>query len=240
VPTPRREFLAQLATASLAVAGSACARVATSGVTVASNAPAASSNPPATTAPPTAVHFDDSWTTRVAAAKHKAVFDSPEVEDGRVLYLSWLYRDGYGKALGTPAADVVPVLVLRHAATVLAFDDALWAKYPIARLSNVKPSDAKKKDPWPTYNPYARPHTEAEKQYASFMLDGVLAAGAVVLACNTAFQGFSSRLAKEIRADVAQLREEMRARVVPGVIFQPSGIYATLRAQEVGCTFMRA
>ena len=228
-----------MATASLAVAGSACARAATSGVTVASHAPPASAAPPPAT-PPAPVHFDDSWTARVSAAKHKAVFDSPEVEDGRVFDLCWLYRDGYQQALGVPAADVVPVLVLRHTATVLAFDAALWAKYPIARLANVKPSDAKKKDPWPTYNPYVRPHTDAEKEYAPFLLEGVLAGGAIVLACNTAFQGFSARLAKDVGADVTRLREEMRAHVVRGVIFQPSGVYATLRAQEVGCTFMRA
>jgi intracellular sulfur oxidation DsrE/DsrF family protein len=120
-------------------------------------------------------------------------------------------------------------------------DDALWAKYPVARVANVKPSEAnRKKDPFPAFNPYARPHTEAEKEYGEYLLEGLLGAGAVVLACNNAFMGFTYRLAKETKADLDAVRAEARAGLLRGVALQPSGVYATLRAQEVGCTFMRS
>jgi hypothetical protein len=34
--------------------------------------------------------------------------------------------------------------------------------------------------------------------------------------------------------------EELKANLVPGLILQPNGIYATMRAQEAGCAFMRS
>jgi hypothetical protein len=62
----------------------------------------------------------------------------------------------------------------------------------------------------------------------------------VVLACNNAFMGFTSRIAKAANVDLDALRAEARAGLLRGVTLQPSGVYATLRAQEVGCTFMRS
>jgi hypothetical protein len=52
--------------------------------------------------------------------------------------------------------------------------------------------------------------------------------------------GFTYRLAKETKADLDAVRAEARAGLLRGVALQPSGVYATLRAQEVGCTFMRS
>src|SRR5689334_13349997 len=76
-PTARREFLGQIAASAIVLAGTACAGPAAA--TQAAPAPAPARNPDASPPPPT--HWDDSWFTRLTA-KHKAVFDSPEVEDG--------------------------------------------------------------------------------------------------------------------------------------------------------------
>jgi intracellular sulfur oxidation DsrE/DsrF family protein len=237
---PRRDFLARLAAAAaavpLAAASQACAKAAAG----------APGSPPAST-PPTprrvaaeAPRFDDSWTARVRAARHKAVFDAPEVRDGTPLFQAVVYRQGYKQALGVDPAEVVPVVVLRHTATVLVLDDAVWAKYPVARFADVRAPGAKKKAPFPTVNPYSRPHAPAEQEYAEYMLSGLLASGVVVLACDRAFQGITAALASRVGAPVDAVRADARAGLMPGVILQPSGVYATLRAQEAGCTFMRS
>jgi hypothetical protein len=242
-PTPRRDFLARIAAAAaaapLAAAASACAHGAPAGPPA--GAPAGGTAGAGGAAPrPAPPVFDDTWTRRVVAARHKAVFDAPEVHDGAALFQAAVYREGYRAALGTEPSEVVPVVVLRHTATVLTLDDAVWAKYPVARLFKVRPPEARKKDPWPTHNPFSRPHAESEKAYEQYFLAALIASGVVVLGCHNAFQGITYRLAKETGADVAEVRAEARAGMLPGAVLQPSGIYATLRAQEVGCTFMRS
>jgi hypothetical protein len=44
-------------------------------------------------------------------------------------------------------------------------------------------------------------------------------------------------LAKKVKREQRAIYEELKANLIPGVILQPSGIYAVHRAQEAGCTF---
>lgn len=225
--TPRRDFLSQLATLTAAAAvGGACAP--------AKQQTAAAAPTPAR---PATLTFDDSWTGPVAAAKHKAVFDQPEVAEGIGLWHVASYLRGYKAVFNTPPEDVKPVLVLRHMGTVLAMDDALWAKYDLGKTAKYKDPKTKR---WYTHNPVSRAHTEEEKAWASSLLEGALKSGVTVLACNQALTGFAAQTASARKLDREATLAEFRAGLVPGVILQPSGIYATMRAQEVGCVFMRS
>jgi intracellular sulfur oxidation DsrE/DsrF family protein len=226
-PTPRRDFLARLATLSAATAVSgACAPATHAG---ASTAPAPRR--------PANLTFDDSWTTAVSAARHKAVFDSPDVADGLGVWHVATYLRGYKTVFDTKDGEVRPVLVLRHEGTVLAMDDALWAKYDLGRAVKYKEPKTKR---WYTHNPVSRPHADDEKEYVSTLLEGAIKSGVTVLACNQALTGFASQMAEKRKLDRADTIEEFRRGLVPGVILQPSGVYATMRAQEVGCVFMRS
>ena len=40
--------------------------------------------------------------------------------------------------------------------------------------------------------------------------------------------------------EIPPIFEELKANLVPGMILQPNGVYAVLRAQEAGCAFMRS
>ena len=240
--TPRRDFLAQLAAAGLVSAGLStvgCAAAAQGAATGASTAPA----PGGATAA-----FDDAWTARVRDARHKAVFDSPEVSDGLGLWQAWLFRRGYRDALGRDAErSAVPVVVIRHAATVLAIDDALWAKYKLGETRKVNDPVLKKPA---ERNPFARPLPDAPKPEGNFAvmlegqpepnLEGIIRGGGVVLACNVALENMIGAIARRTTQPVETVRAEVRAHLVPGVILQPSGVYAVLRAQEVGAVYMRS
>jgi hypothetical protein len=173
----------------------------------------------------------------VAAAKHKAVFDSPEPADGLGLWHVGAYLRGYKTVFDTAPADVRPVLVLRHTATALAMDDALWAKYALGKAVKSKDPATKR---WYAYNPISRPHRDEEKAWASSFLEASIESGVTVLACNQALTGFAGEAAARLKLDRAATIEEFRKGLVRGVILQPSGIYATMRAQEVGCVFMRS
>ena len=47
-------------------------------------------------------------------------------------------------------------------------------------------------------------------------------------------------MANTFKRDVEEVRAEFRAGVIPGVQLQPSGIYATLRAQDMGAAFIKS
>jgi hypothetical protein len=229
VSTPRRDFLARVATtAAVVAAGSA-------GI-----APiAAAMSADAVRRPPGSPDFDDTWVARVRAAAHRAVFDSPEVADGLALGQAAVFMDNYREMFGTTDAETVPVIVMRHQGTVLAMGDALWEKYELGTRTKLK-------DPVTgevaRRNPFV--NVGRDDQHALIDQDSTLPAlrarGAVLLACNRALMHFAAQKAREMKLDVDEVKSEFRAGLVPGVILQPSGIYALVRAQEAGCGMVRS
>lgn len=199
---------------------------------------------PAAACAATQAPFDDAWTARVSAAKHKAVFDGPEPGDGLPLVQSWIYRRGY-EAMGSASKDIVPVVVLRHAAAALGVDDALWAKYRIGALRKIDDPDTKKpaeRNPW-SRSAAGKADADLEAILGPGVdptVEGVIRSGGVVLVCNLALGRVAAGIAKAQNLKPADVHAELRAGLVPGAIAQPSGVYAVARAQEVGAVFMRS
>ena len=220
----RRAFIAQVAAAAAVAAGTGCA------------APlaAASVESVSPTAP-----FDDGWTRRVAAAKHRAVFDSPDINDGLALVHATFYRQGYREQFGLGGDEVIPVVVLRHLATTMAFNDALWAKYALGERSKVV-DPATGKDA--LRNPFVRVGKDEKNGIVppEASIEALLASGAVLLVCNKATMRLAGQVATKFGKPVEEVRADFHAAVVPGILLQPSGIYATLRAQDVGCAFIKS
>lgn len=218
----RRDFLAQVATAGVVITASSLAPLGRA-VAQVPNAPHASP-------------FDDTWARRVTAAKYKAVFDSPGVEDGLALVHATFFAQGYHEQFDAKPSEIVPVVVLRHMGTPLALNDALWEKYALGERTKLKDpatgADA-------TRNPFAR-REEKGMVPAEASIEGLIASGAVVLACNKAAMRLAGIYAQKTNRDVEEVRAEFRAGLLPGVIYQPSGIYAVHRAQEAGCTFIKS
>lgn len=225
----RREFLAHVATAAAVMAGTACAAP-----LAAAGLKSAPSGGASRTAP-----FDDNWTRRVTAAKHKAVFDSPGVDDGLALTHATFFMQGYREQLGAGGDDVVPVVVLRHAGTVIAMNDFLWEKYALGERAKVK-DPVTGKDA--LRNPFLHVSKDDKDPLVSpeASLQGLIASGAVLLVCNKAAMRYAGQMAQKFNRDPEEVRAEIRANIVPGVMLQPSGIYATLRAQDAGCAFMKS
>lgn len=229
--TPRREFLARAATtAAIMVAGSACASpLAAASVNAGPDVPGTRQQPP----------FDDTWTGRVRAAAHKAVFDSPDVAEGLALSHAAVFMDNYHDMFGTRDADTVAVVVLRHQGTVIAMGDALWDKYELGKRTKlVDPTtgEVAKRNPFVS--------ATGDDKHAvidpACTLPALRARGVVLLACNRALMHFAEQKAREMKLNVDDVKAEFRAGLVPGVILQPSGVYAVLRAQEAGCGVLRS
>ena len=85
---------------------------------------------------------------------------------------------------------------------------------------------------------------QASDKFAAILgeggLDALIGRGVTVLCCNLALMRFAGQLAKEANISQDEARAQVAASVVPGVIRQPSGIFAVSRAQEAGCHFIRS
>ena len=245
-PTDRREFLGQIAASAIVIAGTACASPASAGPTTAPTpVPGPTSNRGSSTGQaPAPTHWDDSWFAKLTA-KHKAVFDSPAFEDGLALAHVSGYIRAMHDAIGAGVDDVQIVLVMRHAAVPMTLNDAMWAKYEIGKERKVKDYST---DKFATRNPFfaappsssgsARPSPSPDRPQPS--LSWLASHGHILLGCDLAMRGVASVIAEKTKTEQHVVYEELKANLVPGVILQPTGVYAVHRAQEAGCTFFRS
>jgi intracellular sulfur oxidation DsrE/DsrF family protein len=229
--TPRRAFLARVATTAAVVIASSAVATPLAAATVRRD-----ETMPRDHAPP---DFDDSWTQRVRAAKHRAVLDSPAVGDGLALEQAGIFMDGYHEMFGTSDAETIPVVVLRHEGVVMATNDAMWERYEFGKRTKTKDPVTGEET---KRNPFVRIGADDRHALisAGASLSALAARGVILLACNRALMHLASEEAKTRNQDVEQTRAEFRAGLLPGVILQPSGIYAVTRAQEAGCTFLKS
>jgi hypothetical protein len=217
----RRDFLKQVATAGVIASAGALA-------------PFARAN---AEQPPHEAPFDDSWTLKVKAAKYKAVFDSPGLDDGLALSHATFYAQGYMEQLDAKIPEMGLVVVLRHLGTALALNDKLWEKYELGEHTKIKDRAT---DAFAKRNLVARKDERSNLVNPEASIESLIASGVVILACNKAGRNLAANMAKKFNRDVEEVRTEFREGLLPGVLWQPSGIYATHRAQEVGCTFIKS
>src|SRR5260370_21153671 len=83
----------------------------------------------------------EAWLNKISGT-HKMLFDAPEVNSGMPVVWPRVWLNGNNENYGTKDADNSAVIVLRHAAIPIAMQDALWAKYKLGEVFNVKDGDA--------------------------------------------------------------------------------------------------
>jgi hypothetical protein len=185
---------------------------------------------------PISTDFDLSWVERMKGS-HRAVFDSPGISDGAGLFRAVSWGRQYNKMYGTKPEEMTAVLVLRHKGIILAMDDAFWAEFDVARTNKVRDSDGKK---WAKSNPILTLPPGTPAQWADFTLARFQQNGGIVLACNLAFADIVDQYQKKGKLSAEDARKKALTHLAPGVILQPSGVFATLRAQEAGCHYIIA
>lgn len=225
-PKPsRRQFIANVAggASALAAAGLGASELLAQG----------------TPAPAPQGGWNVSWVDRVQHAKHRQVFDAPSIAEGMALNHAALWLTGYSEVYKTTDADMAAVLVFRHKGLPVVLNDDMWARLKLG-------DDDKLKDP-ATGEPTARNPflgVKAGDKHLSILpdagLDALIARGAIVLCCNLALMRHAGALAKAENMPKEQAQQAMIDALVPGVIRMPSGVFATSRAEEAGCLFLRS
>jgi hypothetical protein len=239
-PTNRRRFIATVAgsTAALAAAGlSARELLAQGGAGVPSY-------------PPPQGGWDMSWLGRVERARHRHVFDAPDVADGLALNHALLFLRGYADVYQTTDTDMAAVIVFRHLGLPAVLNDEMWSRLKLGERAKVKDPATSE---FALRNPYLKlKPADANAPVAPegggggggnaplTGLDSLMARGVIVLCCNLALMNLAGRLARAESMPVEDARAALVNALVPGVIRLPSGIFAVARAQEAGCHFVRS
>ena len=218
--TPRRAFLGWVGAGALASAAP----------------PLAALEPSDRPSRPLNDTWDMAWVERITG-KYRAVFDSPDLSEGAALFRACMWRDQYKEVYGVERAEMSPVLVIRHGAIAMAMDDGYWEQFRVGKEEKLKNQKTKK---WETANPFRATAPGTPERYAAYSLEGFMGSGGIVLACNLAFQAavWKYREAEKLTREAAT--ERAKQHLIPGIILQPSGVFATLRAQEAGCGYILA
>lgn len=211
--SPRREFMRNVGAGAMAVAATV--------IGVRAGAESLDTGPE-----------DEAWLNRITG-KHRQVFDVVTPNDGWGVVFATNFLDTTMKVDGLKQSDVTTVLSLRHMATPLALNDAMWSKYKLGAMLNVMD---KSTHAHATRNVFS--HLRAgDMPMADAGVAELLARGAIVTACNVALTAFSGMAAAAAGLPPQNARAEWVANLIPGVVVVPAGVVAVNRAQEHHCTY---
>lgn len=181
--------------------------------------------------------WDVTWPSRLTG-KYKAVFDCTEPESGYGVWRAAGWARQNMTVLNAQPAQVTPAIVLRHNAIILAMQQSFWDKYNIGQKKNVMhplTGEPTKK------NPVLLDERDGlEDPFDKAGLHKQLARGVVVLACNLALQDCIDLIKNTDKVSDEVARKHAIAYLVPGVILQPSGVFAAILAQQAGAPYLKA
>ncbi len=167
------------------------------------------------------------WMQRLTAAgPHRVVFHSHLAADGLAIGWARTFLDTQKSSYGLRDENSGVVVGLNGRSIGLLFNDAMWAKYPIAETMLMTG----------TKNPNGPQGTD--------LVAALIARGAILLACNNSLRASGSRFLPEpARSDAAArtaFADEARANLLPGVEVVPAMVVALQRAQDLGCRYVYA
>lgn len=178
--------------------------------------------------------WDTSWTAKITG-KHRAMFDVPDIDGGVGVFRAAIWGRQYTDVLKLQPSDLSTVVVLRHGGIPLIMTNEFWTTYEVGKQLKIKNEKGKTQKSNPVL-----PDPEAKGPGSPYTLDKLIAAGAIALGCNMAFRSVVSVVEKKDKLKPAEARTKALSMVIPGVILQPSGIFANVMAEEAGCHFVRA
>jgi Uncharacterized conserved protein len=170
----------------------------------------------------------DAWFGRIKG-KHRVVFDAPSTNNGMAAVWPRVYMNTMS---ATYPGETTAVIIFRHEGLPLALGDAVWSKYHLGEMFNVKDGAMAA-----TKNPYA---TITNIPLPGLGVSELLKSGVLVGACDVALTVYSAGAAQKMKMDPAAVKAEWIAGLLPGVQVVPSGVLGVAHAQELGCNYIFA
>lgn len=217
--TPRREFLGLLGAGALATA--------TPAIVVGARPRHPHSTPDAQG------EWDLSWTERLTA-RYRVVFDAPDLSEGDPILRAMVWGRQYQEAFGVEPERTARVLVLRHHAIHFAMRDDYWARFPVAAETGFVDGDGKPLQ----VNPIRAARADVPEPFRDLTLEAFQQSGGIVLACQLALTHYVAARYQATGLGAVEAAEAARVGVLPGILLQPSGIFAVSVAQDFGCRYV--
>lgn len=193
--------------------------------------------PPDISSSDATAEWDVSWPDRIKG-QHKAVFDMTEPDGGVGVWRAAIWGNQYTEVLKAAPADLSTVLILRHNAIALAMKQEFWDRYntgELKKITNPLTSEVTKKNP-----ALLDERDGVPAPYSGMGLHKQIGRGAIVLACNLAFRDCVETVRAVEKLSDEAARQRAIGYLVPGVILQPSGVFAVIRAQQAGAAYIKA
>jgi len=183
--------------------------------------------------------WDDSWTAKLEGKKWKTVFDAPQINSALALHQADATIAGYRDVVGMDPKDLGLVVVIRHRAIPMAFNDVIWEKYDAG--TTFKLNDPTTGEP-AKRNPFLNVTKDDKKGLVGYdqSLKRLYDQGVIFLGCNNAAMGWAYMLAKKSGEKPEDVKALLKANTIPGMTLLPTGIFAVVRAGNVGCSYMPA
>lgn len=171
----------------------------------------------------------------MATTRHKLVFDIGAFQGGGGLYYAKNYLNGMRDGWSVGAPEVTAILGISGGAYPLVFNDAMWAKYAYGESS--KTNDPRTRT-IATRNVFWQPR--AGESMAEFGVDVLQKRGSQVLFCNNVFRGVIRGAMAKTQRPYAEVREELKSNMLPGVVVVPAMVAAMAMAQASGAGYVYA
>jgi len=181
--------------------------------------------------------WDLSWAKHVRSAKNKAVFDSPEIESGLGVMRAGIWKAQVNDVQGVPLSQISAISVMRHEGIVLAMQQSFWDRYGVGPMKKATGLDGAPTNTNPVL--VSAGDSALPPVLANARLEKFIAGGGIALACNLAFELDILPIVMQkdgLAHDAA--RKLALTMLIPGVILQPSGVFAVVHAQEAGAQYV--
>ena len=166
-------------------------------------------------------HAQDDWLDQIPGS-HRYIVDAPNPDGfSSAIQFTTTYFNINVNDYGLKDSDLAVILVARHSSTLLAYGDAIWAKYGKPISDRNKVLDPKTNQP-PTVN------LQRER------LEPLIKRGLRLAVCNQASRGYAGSIAMALGLKQDEVFEEMKANLLPNARLVSAGIVAINRAQERG------
>ena len=196
----------------------------------------------------------DAWIKEVKG-EHRCLFDFPRHNNAMPLLHILNYINTYAAAYKVDASEVGTVGTLysagNQASIPMAFNDTIWAKYQLGAYLNLKDAAG---TPY-TRNVFNQPTPKdlhlllkaadlpTLNQIADVVpaigIESLQKMGTKFLLCNNALGLWCLELEARGKGKAADIDQELRANLLPGVTIVPAMVIAIDRAQEAGIKYNR-
>lgn len=169
---------------------------------------------------------------KLSSRRYRQVFDAPRPNESLPVIWSWAFLHTFNK-LQVPDSNVGCFVILRHEAIPLGMQDAVWAKYKLGEVFKIEDKTTKA----PSVRNVVTNIRPEDLPIPEMALEKVQARGVVFGVCDLAMTVYSMKLAGDNNMKPDDVKKDLVAGLLPGMVVLPSGVYAVHRAESAGFTY---